>query len=784
MNKLHATSSNRLESGYTSASRRGVSPHTGNLGTSPRNTQSQQAQQTFEEVFRSIANPAAEQAGSNEVKRMSVMEKKLEEDRAALTNEFPQYLQAIDEAKKDMVAMLLDRAEMMDFMQQMGGLMKTTNARMFSDEEHMYLKQSSQLAKFYELFAPRVASVLFPDMKIPVKRNILDYVESSQRSKFMRMKTPGRDGRDGEERGEQGEESDKEGQRDGRRGKDRRRPREVSRKGVVEASPSQEEDDEDVEGEEALSGFEEQGEDSEDLEEEDDEEEVHERKRRVIRKPAQPVAASGCGAWDMGGYEEEIVETTTKKKVSKKNHKKQESSSNRAKKKSSKNVDDSENLQKIDLEETDQEGEDDQYQENRDPSSDGNSSDEFFRKKGYSRSYGRDQRYQRRTDLTSSHRRKYENARSALKNSKNSRSRNISREPRIEIEPYKQQQDPAARRTVKDRKINANSKINHPHEPRRHQEQISEQSEEHPDSSPTEPAKTTQNKRSIQTSNPVERGEKELRETRNQEKRPIVMKNTKLERQPQISPKKTAMSDRNHPKETRVSEVRNVENSEDQEQIDMIMKNMARIMSSENPITSPTKEVSKKPTTSSSEYVNYSSNSPIGQHSQAKTGGINLRSKAGPGRATSASSRNDSTKAQKDHHEDIRSKAQATYNPSYSKVNGSPGKIDSELDAPILEYTRGKSPKPRGAPSSQSDLPPIPKSLDSSKYENQIYLGKKRHMYIALKDFRLPDKNFFPLRQGDVVCSVATVQGWYFVYREENPKKFGFVPGNYLNIIR
>lgn len=83
----------------------------------------------------------------------------------------------------------------------------------------------------------------------------------------------------------------------------------------------------------------------------------------------------------------------------------------------------------------------------------------------------------------------------------------------------------------------------------------------------------------------------------------------------------------------------------------------------------------------------------------------------------------------------------------------------------------------------EKDLPPIIKNLDSSKYENLIYKSKKRKMYIAVKDFRPKDRNYFPMRQGDIVCSVYERKGWYLVYYEDNPKKFGFAPGNYLNII-
>lgn len=83
----------------------------------------------------------------------------------------------------------------------------------------------------------------------------------------------------------------------------------------------------------------------------------------------------------------------------------------------------------------------------------------------------------------------------------------------------------------------------------------------------------------------------------------------------------------------------------------------------------------------------------------------------------------------------------------------------------------------------ENDLPPPVQGLDSSKYENLIYKTKKRTMYIAMKDFRPKDRNYFPMRQGDILCSVQEIKGWSLVYVEENPKKFGFVPSNYLNVI-
>ena len=39
------------------------------------------------------------------------------------------------------------------------------------------------------------------------------------------------------------------------------------------------------------------------------------------------------------------------------------------------------------------------------------------------------------------------------------------------------------------------------------------------------------------------------------------------------------------------------------------------------------------------------------------------------------------------------------------------------------------------------------------------------------------------VRQGEVVCSVYENKGWVFVYKDDEPKKFGFVPLNYLNDI-
>ena len=56
---------------------------------------------------------------------------------------------------------------------------------------------------------------------------------------------------------------------------------------------------------------------------------------------------------------------------------------------------------------------------------------------------------------------------------------------------------------------------------------------------------------------------------------------------------------------------------------------------------------------------------------------------------------------------------------------------------------------------------------------------------MANKDFRIyNNKCYFPLRQGDIVCSVYEEGGWLLVYEEDKPKKFGFAPGNYLQVIK
>lgn len=85
--------------------------------------------------------------------------------------------------------------------------------------------------------------------------------------------------------------------------------------------------------------------------------------------------------------------------------------------------------------------------------------------------------------------------------------------------------------------------------------------------------------------------------------------------------------------------------------------------------------------------------------------------------------------------------------------------------------------------SSKLTLPQPLLGIDSTKYEMMIYKTKKRKMYIALEDYRSRDRNYLSLRQGDIVCGVHEMNGWSFIYFEDNPKKFGFFPTDFLSLI-
>jgi hypothetical protein len=96
-----------------------------------------------------------------------------------------------------------------------------------------------------------------------------------------------------------------------------------------------------------------------------------------------------------------------------------------------------------------------------------------------------------------------------------------------------------------------------------------------------------------------------------------------------------------------------------------------------------------------------------------------------------------------------------------------------------LSKSRGRT-KSRGK---EIIAPAFLKGLDSSKYENLIYKCKKRNMVMAKQDWRSREKSSINLRQGDIVCSVHQLDGWSLVYFEDNPKRYGFFPTDYLHNI-
>lgn len=133
----------------------------------------------------------------------------------------------------------------------------------------------------------------------------------------------------------------------------------------------------------------------------------------------------------------------------------------------------------------------------------------------------------------------------------------------------------------------------------------------------------------------------------------------------------------------------------------------------------------------------------------------------------------------------INSKMNSTIKDSKIKIKES--STDHLISKPLVHsqvhYSSIKaSPKPRKS-HLLPDVPEFPKGLDRSLFENMIYDGKRRKMHIVNQECRLINKNCVSLRIGDVVCSVKEVDGWSFVYFEENPKKYGFFPTRFLALI-
>lgn len=138
----------------------------------------------------------------------------------------------------------------------------------------------------------------------------------------------------------------------------------------------------------------------------------------------------------------------------------------------------------------------------------------------------------------------------------------------------------------------------------------------------------------------------------------------------------------------------------------------------------------------------------------------------------------DSSTVQKSQKSKIKIKDASSRNQSKSPIQSSDRTstklqiISPSKEAPVVQNRRD-----------EVALPPLLANVDSSKYENMIYGGKKKKMYIVNKECRVSNKNYISLRQGDIVCSVKEVEEWSFVYFEENPKKFGFYPTAFLAFI-
>lgn len=104
----------------------------------------------------------------------------------------------------------------------------------------------------------------------------------------------------------------------------------------------------------------------------------------------------------------------------------------------------------------------------------------------------------------------------------------------------------------------------------------------------------------------------------------------------------------------------------------------------------------------------------------------------------------------------------------------------------VLSQTHESSLKATPGPKkthSLLNIPDFPRGLDRSLYENMIYDGKRRKMFIVTHEHRPSNKNCVSLRLGDVVCCVKDIDDWSLVYYEDNPKKYGFYPACCLSFI-
>lgn len=592
---------------------------------------------TFEELFKSIKNPAVEIASAEEVKKISTMEKKIEEDNQLLENELPEYFKSIDDCKREIVAGLIERSEMMQYMQQMCNLMKGTNPKMFNEEETDTINQIAQLSKFYDIFAPRIACQLYPEMRIQKRVTVLDYFESVHRSNLLKKKSPN----SGKKRADEEEEA------------------------VDEDSPSPNRNSDNAQ-----------------------------KDSPADRNDAKD---SGNSELTLEYFENSPVQVPVV----------DEAPLNSDEELKPVKLDDSEDEKRKILEEKSEEEE---------------GGNEIRRRKTKPTGARRTKRLPKKTaqnDHETSHSKKYEEARKSVK----------------------QQKKQTSDFDDKSRKTSSQS-------PRPQREPVQDD-----------------------------------RDDSEEEDKPRRKKNTKRKRSIKIKPSKSPSEARTYGN-TRHGEDDGMRDSE-QAQIDTIMKNIEKL-------TFPTEEPYKSPLRQSLGALHEKTKDPrrkTPELAHRQTIGGEPRAARKTRDERNQSNRQESSpvlgggkkKTENPECEDVpleEKSGRATYKASFSKIGGKERR-DSELDAEDA-HTRGKSTKEsKGG----EDLPPLVKGLDASRYENLIYQTKKRRMYIAVKDFRSKDKNFFPVRQGDVICCVTTVKGWYFVYKEDNPKKFGFCPGNYLNII-
>ena len=550
-------------------------------------------QANFEELYKSLNNPAIEIQSAEEVKRMNQMERRLKEDRDALANEFPQYLAEIERAKKEAVESLLQRTEMFEFMQNMCATMKSTNIRMFEQNEVDAMQQIHELYKFYELFSPKVANLLFAGIKTEKKRSIIEYFDSSHRSSLLRNQPA--------------------------------RPKPPSREQSRDRPPLEE-----------------------------DRLASPEQPRVVSEDP--PMKRSGD--WEDGPTPE--VEEEPHEQV------------------------ESDNFE---------------LQDQQTPP---DSADEGIRKKKFERKpfikFNKKQQDVMQPIRVS---KKFESVRKSKK----------QRQQLAEEQPGSTSHSPDSsnRRHSSDLKFDfADSNL--------------EQRSQAPRFQAPKDSKLQTRKKDFEETHasrpPPSIAEKERQETVNYTPQSSAAKQKSALRESLQLMYDRALKEKEPPKPDKQTQ--------------------------RGPGAAPEQPPEKT-----------NQNRPASISRSVKNSALREQERAG-------SAANKSNRA------------------TYGKT-ALPLKETKKYEEPRSEASEEE--RGRKQDKKSEDLPPLLKDMDASKYENQIYSSKKRKTYIAIRDFRHKDKNFYSVRQGEVVCCVCVISGWHFVYREDNPKKFGFCPGTHLSII-